>query len=434
MQNVNARTVATQIVTQVIKNKHSLSESLETGLSELKDSRERALAQSLCYGVLRWQLRLERVLQLLLKKPLQLKDYDIKALLLIGLYQHIYCRIPSHAATAATVEVTRHLKKTWATSLVNAVLRNFQRQQTVLLDKIDQDISARWAHPLWFLKKLQQNFPEKWTSLAQANNEHPPMSLRINALLTSRESYLALLKESNIESTYILYTKYGMTVNQPMPVDKLPHFSKGWVSVQDGAAQLAVELLDVPEGARILDACAAPGGKTAQILERNKVGLLFAIDNQKQRVEKIHETLKRLHLSAIVRHADATQPEKWWDGQFFERIILDVPCSSSGVVRRHPDIKFLRQATDIEQFVEQQAKLLDSVWQLLAPQGKLLYITCSVFAEENHLQMQNFLKKHTDAIEIPLTVDWGHAMPVGRQILTGEHNFDGFYYALCQKI
>lgn len=434
MQNLDARTVATQIVTQVIKNKHSLSESLESGLSVLKDSRERALAQSLCYGVLRWQPRLELLLKLLLKKPLQSKDYDIKALLLIGLYQHIYSRIPSHAATAATVEVTRHLKKTWATSLVNAVLRNFQRQQTVLLDKIDQDISARWAHPLWFLRKLQRDFPENWTSLAQANNEHPPMSLRINALLTSRDAYLALLKESHIEATYIPYTECGITVNQPMPVDKLPNFSKGWVSVQDGAAQLAVELLDVPEGARILDACAAPGGKTAHLLERNKTGIVFALDNQKQRVEKINETLKRLHLSAVVRYADATQPEKWWNGQLFERIILDVPCSSSGVVRRHPDIKFLRQATDIAQFVEQQAKLLDSVWQLLSPQGKLLYITCSVFAEENHVQMHNFLKKHDDAREIPLTVEWGHAMPVGRQILTGEHGFDGFYYALCQKM
>jgi len=434
MQKIDARTVATQIVTQVIKNKRSLSECLEKGLSTLPDSRERALAQSLCYGVLRWLPRLESLLNLLLKKSLKSKDYDIKALLLIGLYQHLYCRMPPHAATAATVNVTRHLKKTWATGLVNAVLRNFQRQQIDLLDKIDKNISAKFAHPRWFLNRLQRDFPENWEFLAQANNAHPPMSLRINALLTSREAYLATLKESHIEAHSIPYTRYGITLARPLPVDKLPYFSNGWVSVQDGAAQLAVELLDVPEGSRVLDACAAPGGKTAHLLEQNKVGILFALDNQAQRVEKIKETLKRLHLSAIVCHADATQPEKWWDAQHFDRIILDVPCSSSGVVRRHPDIKFLRQNSDIAQFVEQQAKLLDSVWTVLKPQGKLLYITCSVFAEENHLQMQNFLKKHKNAREIPLTVEWGHALPVGRQILTGEHQFDGFYYALCQKI
>jgi len=433
MQSPDARTVATQILTQVIKNKRSLSDCLEIHLSVLQDSRERALAQSLCYGVLRWLLRLEAILNLLLKKPFKSKDYDIKVLLLIGLYQHIYSRIPSHAATAATVNVTRYLRKTWATGLVNAILREFQRHSSILLEQVDKKLSTRLAHPVWFLKRLQENFPDTWEMMAQANNEHPPMSLRINARLTSREAYLRELEKVDISARCISYTDCGIILAQAVPVEKLPYFSEGWVSVQDGAAQLAADLLDVPKGARVLDACASPGGKTAHLLEQGKVGMLFALDNQVRRVNKIYETLKRLQLSATVLHADMTQLDSWWDGQLFERILLDVPCSASGVVRRHPDIKYLRQDSDIQAFVKQQAHLLDAAWQVLAPKGKLLYITCSVFAEENHLQIQEFLKKHKNAREIPLAVVWGQAMPVGRQILTGEQNFDGFYYALCQK-
>jgi len=433
MHNLDARTIATQILTQVIKNRRSLSDCLEINLTALQDRRDRALAQSLCYGVLRWLPRLEALLNLLLKKPLKIKDYDIKALLLIGLYQHINTRIPSHAATAATVNVTRYLKKPWATNLVNAVLREFQRQSFVLLEKIDENPSAKLAHPIWFLKRLQQDFPEQWETIATANNAHPPMSLRVNAQMVSRDIYLKTLEKANIQAHSIPYTDCGIMLMQAVPVDKLPNFSRGWVSVQDGAAQLSAELLDVPKGARVLDACSAPGGKTAHLLEQGRVGKLVAVDNQHQRVRKIRDTLKRLHLSAIVYHANALKPKKWWDGELFDRILLDVPCSGSGVVRRHPDIKFLRQDADIQALAKQQAQLLNTAWRLLAPNGKLLYVTCSVFSEENHLQIQNFLKKHEDAQALPLSVKWGQAMPVGRQILTGEQNFDGFYYALCQK-
>ncbi len=425
---MDARSVATQILTQVIAHRRSLSDCLT--LSHLKDSRERALAQALCYGVLRWQPRLQAILDVLLRKPFKDKDYDIQSLLLIGLYQHLYLRIPPHAATAATVDVTRTLKKPWATGLVNGVLRNFQRQGEALLAKVDKNINVKLAHPPWIIKALQKNWPSQWQSIAEANNSHPPMSLRVNARAISRDDYLLSLES---KASALADTDNGISLEQPIDVQRLPGFNQGWVSVQDGAAQLAAELLDVPTGARVLDACAAPGGKMAHLLERYDVGTLLAIDNQAARVSLLTETLQRLQLSAQVRCADASQPDKWWDGQTFDRILLDAPCTGSGVIRRHPDIKYLRQANDIVTLAAQQQRLLKALWPLLAPGGKLLYVTCSIFAEENHLQIQNFLKTHTDAIETVLVADWGHAQQYGRQILPGENNLDGFYYACLSK-
>ncbi len=429
---MDARSVATQILTQVIAHKRSLSDCLT--LSNLKDSRERALAQALCYGVLRWQPRLQAILNVLLRKPFKDKDYDIQALLLIGLYQHLYLRIPPHAATAATVNVTRTIQKPWATALVNGVLRNFQRQAPALLAKVDKNINVKLAHPPWLIKALQKNWPSQWQSIAEANNSHPPMSLRVNARAISRDDYLQTLNNSLVsKASALAYTDNGISLEQPIDVQRLPGFSQGWVSVQDGAAQLAAQLLDVPAGARVLDACAAPGGKMAHILERYNVKTLVAVDNQAARVQMLKETLQRLNLSAQVLCADANQPETWWDGQTFDRILLDAPCTGSGVIRRHPDIKYLRQAKDIMTLAAQQQRLLNALWPLLAPGGKLLYVTCSVFAEENHLQIQNFIQTHTNAIETALVADWGHAQQYGRQILPGENNLDGFYYACLSK-
>ncbi len=430
----NARSVATQILTQVIGKRRSLSDCLV--LSHLKDSRERSLAQALCYGVLRWQPRLEAILKILLRKPFKEKDYDIHALLLIGLYQHLYLRTPPHAATAATVEVTRTLKKAWATGLVNGVLRNFQRQREELLAKVDKNINAKLAHPAWIIKALQKDWPSDWQNIAEANNSHPPMSLRVNSREISRNDYLKALESLESKASALAYADNGISLEQPIDVLRLPGFNKGWVSVQDGAAQIAAQILDVPAGARVLDACAAPGGKMAHLLELYDVGTLLALDNQISRVEMLKETLERLkllNLSAQVRCADASQPDRWWDGETFDRILLDAPCTGSGVIRRHPDIKYLRQAKDIVRLAAQQAALLTALWPLLAPGGKLLYVTCSVFAEENHLQIQKFIKTHTDAIETVLEADWGHAQQYGRQILPGENNLDGFYYACLSK-
>jgi 16S rRNA (cytosine967-C5)-methyltransferase len=277
----------------------------------------------------------------------------------------------------------------------------------------------------------------------------------VNARCLSREAYLAHLRQANIVAELTPYTDYGITIQQ-LPVtlgleeelnllksapDKmgnwithLPGFNQGWVSVQDGAAQLAAPLLDVPVGARVLDACAAPGGKAAHLLEHyNNISTLFALDNQPTRIKKLEDTLRRLQLTATIRCADATQPHTWWDGNPFERILLDAPCSASGVIRRHPDIKYLRQPSDIAMLSDQQQHLLEVLWPLLKPGGKLLYVTCSVFAEENELQIEKFLTTQADAYENRLVAPWGHALSRGRQILPGENNADGFYYACLTK-
>ncbi|MDM8564291.1 16S rRNA (cytosine(967)-C(5))-methyltransferase RsmB [Candidatus Halobeggiatoa sp. HSG11] len=424
----NARSVATKILNQVIWQRRSLTDCLSKQLPNLTDTRERALAQELCYGVLRWLLRLQAILPQLLHK--KMKDRDIQVLLLIGLYQLIYLRIPSYAAIAATVEVTRDLKKTKTTGLVNAILRNFQRNSEKILATVDKNIEAKLSHPNWILKRLQTDWPNQWEDIATANNTHPPMTLRINTKVMARDKYIDNLQQLNIESYLTPDTSYGITLKQPTDVRKLPGFNgkDAYVSVQDGAAQLAIELLDVPSNAKVLDACAAPGGKMAHLLECHEVELL-ALDNQAERVDLLHNTLQRLNLTAKIKHADACQPETWWDGKLFDRILLDAPCSASGVIRRHPDIKHLRKPEDIANLVQQQATLLEKLWPLLAPNGKLLYVTCSVFAEENHLQIKIFLAKQTDAHEVKLNC--GQSQIYGRQILPGE--FDGFYYACLAK-
>lgn len=443
---MDARSIATQILTQVLKERQSLSNCLETHLPKLNDARDRALAQALCYGVLRWLPRLEALLEHLLRKPLEEKDCDIKALLLIGFYQQMHLRIPPHAAIAATVEVTRTLKKSWATKLVNAILRRFQRQQEPLLTKIDKNINAKLAHPPWLLKRFQRDWATQWETIVQTNNTHPPLTLRVNTQHNSRETYLKYLHEANIAAVPTPHTVCGITLEQnfsfegrettsreKVGISDLPGFTQGWVSVQDGAAQLAAQLLDVPTGARVLDACAAPGGKTAHLLEHYTIDKLLALDNQPDRLKKLADTLHRLQLSAELRCADAAKPDTWWDGQFFDRILLDAPCSGSGIIRRHPDIKYLRLPSDITTLAAQQKRLLENLWPLLKEGGKLLYVTCSIFAKENHFQIQQFLATHTDAYETKLVADWGHAQPAGRQILPGENNLDGFYYACLSK-
>ena len=431
MPKYDARSIATKILSQVIWQRRSLTDCLSTQLVNLKDARERALAQELCYGVLRWLVRLEAVLQQLLHK--KIKDKDIHVLLLIGLYQLIYLRTPPYAAIAATVEVTRILQKPKTTGLVNAVLRNFQRKSDKILEVVDNKTEAKFSHPSWILKRLQTDWPEQWQAIAIANNTHPPMTLRLNTKLVTREKYLDNLKELDISANITPYTNYGITLTQPIDIRKLPDFAgkDACVSVQDGAAQLAVEFLDVPTDARVLDACAAPGGKTAHLLECYKMELLLALDNQQNRVSLLQDTLQRLNLTTKIKQADACQPDSWWDGKLFDRILLDVPCSASGVIRRHPDIKHLRRPTDIVNLVAQQALLLEKLWPLLMVGGKLLYVTCSVFAEENHLQIKHFLAKQPDAYSVELTTDCGQAQIYGRQILPGE--FDGFYYACLSK-
>lgn len=423
------------IVTQVLNQRRSLSTLIDTQLHQLHDPRERALAQELSYGVMRWLPRLRAILHRLMPKPLKSKDTDIEALLLLGIYQLLYLRIPDYAAIAATVNVAG--RKKWATALINAVLRNCQRHREELLTAVDGDISTRLAHPAWLLKRWRIDWPEDWEALAHANNQYPPLTLRVNQRQMNRDTYLEHLHAAGITAAPTPYTDTGITLTQSSmigSVTHLPGFSQGWVSVQDGAAQLAAPLLEVTPGARVLDACAAPGGKTAHILERYDVGQLIALDNEPARVSLLKQTLERLKLAATVQCADVRATATWWDGQPFSHIVLDAPCSGSGVIRRHPDIKYLRQATDVSRLAAYQRELLAAVWTVLAPHGRLLYVTCSVFAEENQRLLQDFLATQTDARVFPITASWGRPLPIGRQVVPSDApGLDGFYYASLTK-
>lgn len=431
---LSPRLAAVQAITLVMHNGRNLPDALEGPLSRVADERDRALIQAMAYGVMRDYWRLDWLLSQLLNTPLKQRDVDIQASLMLGLYQLMEMRIPDHAAVAETVKLPGQLKKTWAKGLVNGVLRNFQRQRDALLSRMEKDPVASSAHPSWLLQLLQQDWPQDWGTITAANNTNPPMTLRVNPAQHDRETYLGLLKAKGIICEPALHTEYGLTLAHPVRVEQLPGFSRGAISVQDAAAQLAAQLLDAQPGERVLDACAAPGGKTAHILERQPaLAELVALDISEIRLQRLTEGLHRLGLKATTRTGDAAQPATWWDGQPFDRILLDAPCSASGVIRRHPDIKLLRRAEDLSQLTQTQAQILVALWPLLKPGGMLLYATCSVLQQENSQQLQRFLATHTDARSMPIKANWGHEQKAGRQILPGEDGMDGFFYACIYK-
>lgn len=431
----SSRVLALQIISAVLIHGQSLNQALTENLN---DHPERSFIQEICYGVIRWYLQLIAIVQTLLYKPLKTNDKDIEILLLIGLYQLIYMKLPQHAAVNETVKVTRELKKSWASKLVNGTLRQFLREQETIIKKIEQVPSAQHAHPEWLLKILQIAWPDYWEKIITANNQRPPMTLRVNALQTTRSEYLAKLTTKKIAATTLDLLSNSILLTTPCDVGKLPGFNAGKVSVQDAAAQLAAMLLELESEQNILDACAAPGGKTAHILETQpKLKQLVILDKDKIRLKKINDNLQRLQLSALtnlkIQAADAVQPETWWDNTLFDRILLDAPCSATGVIRRHPDIKLLRRAQDITNCAHLQLQLLTALWPLLKPNGILLYATCSVMPAENWEVLQKFLALHANAREKVIEADWGIPMPIGRQILPGENNMDGFYYARIVK-
>ena len=430
---MDVRTAAAHALDAVMRQGRSLSTVLPAWQEKIHP-KDRALLQELCYGVLRWYPRLDALAAQLLEKPFKAKDSDVHALILLGLYQMFYLRVPDHAAVSATVAVTNSLKKPWARGLVNAVLRNFQRQHEALLAALDDDPVSRWAHPHWLIEKLRAAYPEQWQAVLEANNQHPPLVLRINHAKARRDDYRQQLLANGIESEPTPYSEDGLILTRAVDVESLPGFAEGKVSVQDSAAQLAAELLAAQPGERILDACAAPGGKTAHVLERQPTVQMVALDQDAARLERLHENLQRLQLSATVIIGDAAEPQSWWDGQLFDRIMLDAPCSATGVIRRHPDIKLLRRSEDITQLAELQGRILRALWPLLKPGGVLLYITCSVLPQENVRQLLSFCRDQDDAHEEPLSsAEWGMAQAIGRQILPGQAGMDGFYYACLRK-
>ena len=427
---MNTRLIAAKVLTSVIRDGQSLTAALNNTLGVVESDKDRAFIQALCYGVCRNFHRLDYILSQMLDKPL--KDLDVKALALIGLYQLKFMRVKSHAAVSETVLAAR--KKPWAKALINALLRSYLRGQEGFEQKADNVKSALVSHPDWLIQQIEQDWPMQAQQIFQQNNEQPPMALRVNLANISQDQYLQKLRDQGIEAEAVSFCRSAILLNKPAVVDILPGFSEGWVSVQDTAAQLAAELLDVQIGHRVLDVCAAPGGKAAHILEHQpKVRELVAVDIDKLRLQRVNDNLQRLKLSAKLIVGDASKPEDWWDGQLFDRILLDVPCSALGVIRRHPDIKLLRRAEDINTLQVLQKRIMTAVWSLLAPGGIMLYATCSILKQENEQQIEAFLATNTNAIEVPINADWGLVRRYGRQILTGESAMDGFYYALIRK-
>ncbi len=430
----NVRALAAKTVQDVAYRGRSLSTQLPPILAQCKP-RDKSLLQALCYGALRYHFRLKKILQLQMSKPLKTKDSDLESLLIVGLYQLLYMRTPGHAAVSEAVTATQALKKGWAKGLVNGVLRNCQRNFDALQAQADGHYSSQYSHPEWLIKKLQQAWPEQWREILEANNQHPPMTLRINRQHHSPESYQQQLLKLHINATPSPHTPSALTLEQPHDVSQLPGFADGWLSVQDGAAQLAAQLLDAQAGERVLDACAAPGGKSCHILERQpQLKALVAIDNNATRLARVEENLQRLKLNATLHCADASTPPNWWNGEPFERILLDAPCSATGVIRRHPDIKLLRKESDIDALVTLQQHILEALWPLLKVGGRLLYATCSLLPSENSEQLSQFLARHPEAKEHIIAADWGISCTVGRQILTGDAGMDGFYYGCIEKI
>jgi 16S rRNA (cytosine967-C5)-methyltransferase len=398
----------------------ALHQALPRRLAELATAGERGALQDIVYGSLRQLGRLDAWLDALLERPLT--DPELGWLLRVALYQLAWTRAPAHAVVHNAVDAAG---PGWRRGLTNAVLRNFQRRRAGLESMANARPAARWSHPDWWIARLQADHPGDWQAILEAGLMHPPFTLRVNVRHGDVADYLQRLAEAGLAARQT--GPDAVTLERAVPVHALPGFDAGAVSVQDAGAQWAARLLDAQPGTRVLDACAAPGGKTGHILERADVDLV-ALDADPARLARVQDNLDRLGRRATVTEGDAAQPDTWWDGRPFDRILADVPCSASGVVRRNPDIKWLRRPEDIPRFAARQAAMLDVLWRLLAPGGTLLYATCSVFREENDGQVGAFLSRHAeDAVQCPLPA------PLSGGVLLPDAEHDGFFYALLRK-
>jgi len=423
----NLRSIAAVAIGQVLDQGQSLSAILP-GLQKPVSDKDRSLLQELCFGVLRVLPQLEFCIQKLMERPMTGKQRPLHYLLMVGLYQLIHTRIPAHAALAETVEGAVALKRPQLKGLINGVLRQFQRQQEELLAAAAQTDSRYW-HPSWLLKRVQTAYPEHWQQIIDANNQKPPMWLRVNRLHHSRDAYLALMQQAGLDAEPHEEYSDALRLLTPCAVTQLPGFEHGWVTVQDASAQGSVDLLDPQAGDRILDLCAAPGGKTTHILEAAPDAKVLAVDVDPQRLLRVHENLQRLGLKAEVKQGDGRTPELWCGDQQFDRILLDAPCSATGVIRRHPDIKWLRRDRDIDELCQLQKSILAAIWPHLKSGGTLVYATCSILPQENQQQVMAFLQEHPEA----QLVETGDLAQPGRQNLPHPEQGDGFFYAKLIK-
>ncbi len=422
----NERLHALNILTRLLVEKTPLSQLMPASAEVSPMTKE------ICFGFCRHYFRLQAMANCLMqKKP---KEVEIWVALLIGIYQLHYMKLPDYAVVKETVALLEKIKMAWAKGLLNAVLRNFCRQHHEILTRLDNDPLFLYGHPQWLLKRLQKDWPNNWQAITKANEAHPPMTLRVNLRKISVAEYLNVLQRADIAATAHSVAAEAIVLQTPRDVHQLPGFAQGLVSVQDGAAQLAASLLSLKPGLRVLDACCAPGGKTCHILEKEPhLAECVAVDVDSRRLERVRENLNRLNLQATLLQGDASAPYQWWDEKLFDRILLDAPCSATGVIRRHSDIKLLRNDEEISAITKIQHTMLSSLWPLLAKGGILVYATCSVMLAENEQQIANFIKNNPDCSIITKPGNWGHTTTYGQQILPGEQGMDGFFYSVLFK-
>jgi 16S rRNA (cytosine967-C5)-methyltransferase len=431
-----SRASAAALVSQTIDRGRSLDQLLA---DDPFQGSARGLRRSLCYGTLRWHFRLAEILRRLSGRPPERLAPELRALIELGLFQLLAGEVAAHAAVAETVEAARELGFARATGYVNAVLRRFQRERDTVLAAVDVELAVRTAHPRWFVEALQREQPQACEAILDANNEHPPMWLRVNRMRSDPDRYAAQLEAMDLAARRHPWAADAILVEPAVDAFSLPGFAAGHVSVQDAAAQLAVDALAPRPGERILDACAAPGGKTCHILERVAgEAEVTAVDVAESRMKRVRDNLDRLGLSATLRVGDVSRPEMWWDRRPFDRVLLDVPCSATGVIRRHPDIKILRRGDDIPALASRQAAMLRSAWAFLRPGGTLVYTSCSVLRAENQEVIATFLTD-TPAAEDGTAAacrEWPERPPgtgPGYAVNPGEAGMDGFYYACLRK-
>jgi 16S rRNA (cytosine967-C5)-methyltransferase len=424
------RALAAQALAGVVDGQ-SLRAAFAAFSTKLADARDRALLSALLYSGARWWLRYDPALGELLEQPLRQRDAAIHALLVLGLVQLEILRMPEYAAVAATVEATRSLRKPGLANLVNAVLRRWLRERSARNATLDRDSQTRSAHPRWLIEAVAAAWPSQTEAILDANNAEAPLWLRINRRRMRRAELARHLEGANIACRAPADGADALVLERSIDVTTLPGYVDGWFSVQDGAAQRAAVLLNLSDGQYVLDACAAPGGKSAHILETADVELL-ALDRDPARLPRLRENLARLGLRAEVRAGDAGNPAAWSDSRRFDRILLDAPCSATGIIRRQPDVKLHRRASDVAALADTQRQLLDTLWPLLKPGGRLVYATCSVLAAENAQQIEAFRQRHADALAVDAKLGW-HAVGDGQQNLPGEGDMDGFFYAVLEK-
>lgn len=428
----DTRALAAQALADIALRGMSLREAMEQKAPKLRDPRDRALLMALLSDGARWWLRFDTALDRLLDKPLRHKEPEVHALLVLGLVQLEILQLQDYAAVAATVEATRALGRPRLAGLVNAILRRWQRERVELLAALDTRPQTRYALPPWLVKTITTDWPDQQEPVLADSNREPPLMLRANRRRITRDALIEQLRAAGYQADAHPWLADGIVLPHSSDVTRMPGFAEGWFAVQDGAAQVAADVADVRHGQRVLDACAAPGGKACHLLERAEIALT-ALDFDATRTTRIRQNLDRLGLQADVRVGDAGDPSGWWDGKLFDRILIDAPCSATGVLRRRPDVRLHRRASDIEPLVAQQQRILAALWPLLAPGGRLVYITCSLLRAENEAVVDRFFTGRDDAKAIPLQLPAGQTATTGWQILPGDGDLDGMYYAVFER-